>query len=178
MTKKSITTRRGDGGQTTLYSGEHVSKGELRMAVVGDIDELVSVLGVVRAMMEEGESKDWIRVLQETLFLAGAQVATSPERGLPQSIDQSHVTLLDQWVEKVEARLPAPPGFALPGADPVAAHMDWARTIARRCERGLVVLVEQQLIRSGDMIPWFNRLSDGLWLMAREQEKGATDWKS
>ena len=178
MTKQSITTKQGDKGQSSLYSGERVSKSDPRFAVVGDIDELVSVLGIVRSKVDDPDIQSQLYRLQELLFVAGSRVATSHEHELPVRITKEDVALLDLWATTLEKKLPEPPGFAVPGATTEAAYLDLARTVARRCERGITMLIERDQVKAACLSQWFNRLSDLLWLMARNEEKGATNWKS
>ena len=77
MTKRSITTRTGDQGTTELFSGETVSKDSPRTRAYGDIDELVSVLGLARATAQRQSTVSWVLAVQQALFTVAAELATS-----------------------------------------------------------------------------------------------------
>ena len=170
----SITTKVGDRGTTFLFSGEEVSKDSLRTMAYGDLDELVSVLGVARCYVATAEIRDDILVIQRDLFVAGAELATALD----------HVTLLKQRIgpeelkhfearrDALEGRIRMPDGFVIPGGSgaPGAAHLDHARTVARRLERRTVSLIRANLVENPHLIVWLNRLSDYLWLLARLEE--------
>jgi cob(I)alamin adenosyltransferase len=77
MSKSSITTKVGDRGTTFLFSGEEVFKDSPRTETYGDVDELVSVLGVARCQSVQTEVRDTLLEIQRDLFLAGAELATA-----------------------------------------------------------------------------------------------------
>jgi cob(I)alamin adenosyltransferase len=172
----SITTRIGDKGTTQLFSGETVSKNCSRTNAYGDLDELVSVLGVARAMTSKPDVAQTLITLQRKLFVVGAELATTPDALalLGQRVDEAMLAELDAARDALEERLPPPTGFILPGGTPAAAHIDLARSIARRCERKAVGLRDAGELDNSFLIVWLNRLSDYLWLLARWEEGGAT----
>ena len=174
--KNSITTRTGDQGTTQLFSGETVSKNDLRTDAYGDLDEVVSLLGVARSLTRDPARAERLLQLQRRLFVVGSELATSLEYSelLGKRVDDTMLAELDREREALEARLPVPQGFILPGGTPAAAHLDLARAVARRCERKTVGLLEAGLLENTTLIVWLNRLSDYLWLLARDEEGGAT----
>lgn len=171
---RSITTRKGDRGTTYLLSGEEVQKDSARTMAYGDLDELVSVLGIARCHVENEEIRREILELQRDLFSAGAELATSPEKvpHLKQRIEEADLAKFDAQREKWEQRVKMPDGFIIPGGvDSLgAAHLDHARTVARRVERRVVRLVRENLVENDVLLRWFNRFSDYLWLIARIEE--------
>lgn len=177
----SITTKAGDDGSTRLFSGEPVRKCSARPEAYGDLDELVSQLGVARSHCGPADLiAPVILSLQDDLFVAGAELATT-EAGLARlkrRVDERFVAELDARRDALEASLPPPRGFVLPGANPVAAHLDLARAIARRLERRVVALHDAGELRNPSLLVWINRLSDHLWLLARKAEQGRTNWKT
>jgi cob(I)alamin adenosyltransferase len=179
MKSRSITTKIGDQGTTRLFSGEEVSKDSPRTDAYGDMDELVSVLGIARSVSTRKDVRDRLKQIQRDLFIAGAELATSLEHAhrLDKRVDEAMVRDIDRKREVVEGKIRMPRGFILPGATIAAAHIDHARTIARRCERKVVGLLESGLIENRPMIIWFNRLSDYLWLLARLEEGERTQPK-
>lgn len=175
MTSSSITTRQGDDGETQLYSGEIVSKDDPRTQAYGDVDELGSVLGVGRSLAKRRAVASALREVQIWLFTLNAELATSREKldALHERVDREMVSALDERCAAIEAMITMPRGFVVPGATVAAAHIDHARTIARRCERRIVALQEGGQIENSSLLAWINRLSDYLWLLARVEEGDA-----
>ena len=168
----SITTKVGDRGTTFLFSGEEVPKDSPRTSAYGDLDELVSVLGLARATTKRADVRAAVLALQRELFVAGAELATSSRRVklLQQRVDAARLADLEARRDALEKRIRMPAGFILPGGTLAAAHLDHARTLARRLERRVVGLTRRKLVRNPDLIVWLNRLSDYLWLLARREE--------
>jgi cob(I)alamin adenosyltransferase len=170
--KASITTRVGDRGTTFLFSGEEVAKDGPRTEAYGDLDELVSVLGLARATSRKPFVRASALALQRRLFLAGTELATSARHvgRLRSRIDAAALAAFETERDALEARVPMPAGFILPGGTPAAAALDVARALSRRLERKVVGLARRQLVRSPHLLVWLNRLSDYLWLLARYEE--------
>lgn len=169
----SITTGIGDKGTTRLFSGDTVSKSSARPQAYGDLDEVVSHLGVARSLCTNADTSERLMHVQRELFVAGTELATPPAslaRMAPQRIDAARLAELDRRRTEVEAQITMPKGFIIPGGTPVAAHIDVARAVARRCERRVVALAEAGEIDNPALIVWMNRLSDYLWLLARREE--------
>lgn len=176
MQKISITTRTGDKGTTHLFSGEKVSKNGPQTNAYGDLDELVSILGIARSLSTDPRTRQSLIALQRQLFIVGSELATTKEflTLLGRRVDDAMLDNLDRERDALEASLKPTGGFILPGGTPAAAHIDLARAVARRCERKAVGLLEAGLIDNTVLIVWLNRLSDFLWLLARQEEGDAT----
>ncbi|MCC5847902.1 MAG: cob(I)yrinic acid a,c-diamide adenosyltransferase [Verrucomicrobia bacterium] len=168
----SITTRRGDLGRTQLYSGQDVSKSDLPPAAVGALDEAVSVLGIARSLTDDADLHSRILELQRACFRVGAELATHPDsiHRLKERVDAEFLATLDAERDRLEAEVPMPKGFVIPGGTPLAAHLDHARTIFRRCERVAVEMWEIEFLENDLVLKWLNRASDLLWLFARQVE--------
>jgi len=168
----SITTKTGDSGKTRLFSGEKVSKNAPQTQAYGDIDELVSILGIVRASSDNLHLCATIVEIQTQLFTLGAELATTPQHitKLTQRVDADMTAEMDTKCQTLESEIVMPKTFILPGGTLTAAYIDLARAIARRCERHIVALHDAQLINNPHMLVWMNRLSDYLWLLARYHE--------
>ncbi len=169
----SITTRRGDNGQTQLYSGETVSKSDLMPCAVGTLDEAVSVLGLARSLASgQPTLHDLLLDIQRACFVAGAEMATHPDKTarLRDRVDEAFLARWDARRDDLEARTELPRDFVIPGGHPLAAHLDHARTVFRRCEREAVALAESGFLRNPLVLRWLNRMSDLLWLLARNIE--------
>lgn len=169
----SIVTRQGDGGRTRLPGGLEVSKTDIRLEALGVLDELVSVLGMARATLDDARHRDAVLQLQRTLFVIGAECAAGRERaeGLPQRLGVEDYVRIDEWIRKLESGHAHPRDFIIPGESLSAALLDFARAVARRAERRIVALAEAGLLDNTQVLKWMNRLSDALWLLARVVER-------
>jgi cob(I)alamin adenosyltransferase len=168
----SISTKRGDTGQTSLIGGERVSKGDLRVEAYGAVDELISQLGFARAICEHQEVRELTKTLQRDLFnLAGA--IASPQSGKDSPVGDARVEALTNHVHRIEGMDGVLQDWALPGEHPAAAAFDVARTTCRRAERVVARLVDSGQEVDGSLIPYLNRLADLIWLLGRVLEKDA-----
>jgi cob(I)alamin adenosyltransferase len=164
----SITTKRGDGGQTGLAGGIRVSKADLRVESYGSIDELNTVLGFARSICQNKEIADWTEEIQRTLFRVGSALATPPEsKKQPPVISTEDIDMLGNLVHKIEATEGVLSDWSLPGAHTESAAYEIARAVCRRAERTAVRFVENGGIAQPTILPYLNRLSDVIWLFGR-----------
>lgn len=172
MTASRITTGQGDGGRTVLYSGEKVSKDDPRIEALGDVDELVCQLGLARSLSAHDDIRGVLPDIQRRVGIAGSEIATRPDlrARLPRRIDADEVDRLTRASAELESRLSPARGFVLPGGTTAAAQIDLARSVARRLERSAVRLHSAGLLDHPLLLVWLNRLSDYLWLIARQEE--------
>jgi cob(I)alamin adenosyltransferase len=175
----SITTGHGDAGETGLLYGGRVPKDDLRTEAAGTLDEAVSALGLARSLETEPARAERLLALQRELFIVGAELAT----GLGHRADlERHfnvvtadmVDALGREIVELEARVPLPGGFVIPGGTPTGAAIDIARTLVRRVERRAVTLQRAGQLENPEVIRYLNRCSDLLFMLAREAEQGAT----
>lgn len=170
----SISTLRGDTGETSLAGGVRVSKGSLRVETYGTIDELNASLGFARAMCEDGEVAAFTKSVQRELFQISASVATPMESPRPQiAIDPAIVDRLTREVHRLEAIEGILADWAVPGDHLAAAAFEVARTVCRRAERSLVRLRASGASVQPAILAYLNRLSDLLWLFSRKLEHDA-----
>ena len=175
----SISTGHGDGGETGLLYGGRVPKDDLRTEAYGSLDEAISALGLARALAGDGARADRILELQRELFIVGAELATGPgqranlERHF-NVVTAPMVDALQREIVDLEARVPLPGGFVIPGGTPVGAALDLARTLVRRAERRAVTLHRSGELENPEVLRYLNRCSDLLFMLAREAEQGAT----
>jgi cob(I)alamin adenosyltransferase len=171
----SISTKKGDGGRTRLLSGEEVLKSSSRTSTYGDLDEAVSMMGLARALTENERIGDHLLTIQRVCFLIGAELATSSPTaaGLKARLGENHLKSLEDLGHELEEEVELPPVFIIPGGTPASAALDVARTVVRRVERGVVSLVQEEgnAISNPGIMPYLNRLSDVLFLLARLEEK-------
>ncbi|HEY4302597.1 MAG TPA: cob(I)yrinic acid a,c-diamide adenosyltransferase [Candidatus Didemnitutus sp.] len=169
--RRSIATRTGDDGRTALLFGPRVPKDHPRIEAVGAIDELNAALGLAKAAIRSARLRRNIGRIQKELVVLMGEVACPPSgrrrylrSALPKFAD-TFVEPLDVEIAAIESRHPSFDGWATPGATPLAAALDHARTVARRAERRLVAIRARPAL-----LQYINRLSDLLWLQAREAE--------
>lgn len=168
----SITTRQGDKGTTRLFSGEEVDKCSARPDTYGDLDELVSLLGLARLHIQGDETARQVLEIQRDLFLIGAEIATTPDSldRLPKRLGPEHLDKLDGWRDAWEAQAEPFRGFIVPSGSVAAGFLDLARTVTRRLERKVVRLHRDGELDSDHLLIYLNRLSDYFWLIARTEE--------
>lgn len=174
----SIVTRHGDGGETGLLYGGRVFKDDLHTEAYGALDEAVSALGLARSLCPDGARAERILGIQRDLFTVGAELATAaPDRHKLEKhfavVSTAMVEALDAEVAELEARVPLPKGFVIPGGDPVGAALDLGRTIVRRAERRAVSLQRAGHLANAEVLRYLNRCSDLLFMLAREAEGSA-----
>jgi cob(I)alamin adenosyltransferase len=164
----SISTKRGDGGQTGLAGGIRVSKTHPRVECYGTIDELISQMGFARSICRDAEVKGLIEKIQRELYKVGSAIATPPEsKKTPPEITAAMADALEEEVHRIEAEPAVLSDWSLPGSLPDAAAIDVARTICRRAERLATGLMEAGALSNPQILAYLNRLSDLLWLLAR-----------
>lgn len=158
-----VYTRTGDRGKTSLYTGERVSKGSLRVETYGIVDEADSVLGEARAFAVHDNVKETIYKLQKELWLLMADVASV---GKEPNITADHVTNLEHIIDKYTESLTPLDHFLVPGDTQSSSFLDVARTVVRRAERNMWRLAETEDVHEVD-IRYLNRLSDLCFTLAR-----------
>jgi cob(I)alamin adenosyltransferase len=164
----SISTMRGDGGQTGLAGGIRVSKADLRVEAYGSVDELNTVLGFARSICSNEQIAAWTEQIQRTLFRLGSALATPPEsKKQPPLISAEDIAMLTGLVHQIEATEGVLSDWSLPGAHRESAAYEVARTVCRRAERAAVRFVENGGIVKPEVIAYLNRLSDVIWLFGR-----------
>jgi cob(I)alamin adenosyltransferase len=170
----SISTRRGDGGETSLAGGVRVSKASARVEAYGTIDELNATLGFARSICEDAAIAAFTKRVQQDLFTIGSSLATPTESPKPQiQIEAALVDRLTDEVHRIEAIDGVLADWSIPGEHRAAASFDVARTVCRRAERALVRLHEGGTTVQPALLAYVNRLSDLLWLFGRKLEHDA-----
>lgn len=175
--KAKIYTKTGDKGQTSLVGGARVSKSNPRLSAYGTLDELNSVIGIIRSqiglnpsLQEFGRQVDAsLQIIQNNLFNIGSHLACEDQKLMAElpNLSAGAITSLEAEMDRWETELSPLRNFILPGGSVLAAHAHLARTVARRAERETVALSDAHSIES-DHIIYLNRLSDWLFLLARQ----------
>lgn len=157
---------RGDNGETYLLTGEKVWKDDLRLEVLGGLDELSSVIGLAKSIIEEEEVRKILEEIQEHLFAMNYRIQLpSGDPAICEMVKKS-LEKIEAWVVEYESKLPAPRKFIFPDGHKYAAILHVVRAIARRIERRLVTLSRREQIQS-EVLAYLNRLSTLLFLLAR-----------
>lgn len=166
-------TRKGDDGSTALGSGRRIQKDALRVCCYGTVDEANSALGVALAHGLSPRLIEMVSVIQNELFHVGSDLCFTEEDKhtvqIPQ-IGKTQVKRLESWIDELNATVGPLANFILPGGSTGSAHLHLARTICRRAEREVTTLKRQEPI-GAFVLPYLNRLSDLLFVMARFENK-------
>ncbi len=167
-----IYTRTGDDGSTGLGDGTRVSKDHWRIESMGDVDELNSVIGLLRTETLPPAAQHLLTRIQHDLFDLGAELCIPGHRVIP----EERVGELEAEIDRINAPLPPLKDFILPGGSRAAALCHMARTVCRRAERRLVTLHQEQPLAPATL-HYLNRLSDLLFVLARDlnREAGVPD---
>jgi len=174
-----IYTRKGDDGTTGLWYGGRRPKSDRRIEAYGTLDEAGSALGVARSFCGEGDDElaADILALQSDLFVAGAELATSPEAAerLEDGVSKitgAMVAELEPAIDRYMDRVELPPKFVIPGGTQLSAQLDLARAILRRGERRVAALAEAEELASETILAFLNRAADLVWAMSRFADVG------
>jgi cob(I)alamin adenosyltransferase len=175
-----VYTRTGDKGKTRLAGGQQVWKDSLRVEAYGDVDELNSMIGVVRAFNAESVGshpsvdrlEEELRWVQNKLFDVGGLLATAPGqtfKNMP-TVTARDITRLEKLIDSCQKDLPPLKEFILPGGGKISSLLHQARTICRRAERLCVRLGRKESLDQA-LVRFLNRLSDTLFVLARWMAK-------
>lgn len=164
-----ISTGTGDEGMTGLVGGQRVAKTAQRVAAYGAVDEANDALGLAAALTKRDELRALLQRIQSDLFTCGADLA-APDGVETLRIGSEHVRALVAEEDRLEAALPPLRTFILPGGTPTAAALQVARSVVRRAEREAWRVAEGERVNR-DALVYLNRLSDLLFLLAREENQ-------
>lgn len=165
-----IYTRTGDDGTTGLIGGSRVKKHNIRLESYGTIDELNSYIGVIRSMQSDQHTDQVLEIIQNKLFVIGANLATDESISLIKKqlpCKKTDIELLEKEMDLMNTELPELRNFILPGGSQAASFCHVARTVCRRAERKIVELSEKAEV-DANLIKFVNRLSDYLFVLSRK----------
>ena len=166
---KRVYTRTGDDGTTGIHGGERVPKDDIRIEANGTLDELNAQIGIVRSMIvADDEWQNGLFKIQTELMTVMSLVATpSAKRDKnPNTLCQGLDSFCEEWMDRMTAAIGDNGCFILPGGTPLAAQLQYARTVARRAERRLWTLHREDPLPQ-EILRFINRLSDLFFVMAR-----------
>jgi len=176
-----IYTKQGDKGFTKLLYGGEVPKDSIAPEAYGSVDELVASLGLIRAEKKLPlATKELVLKIQRNLFIVGAELATSKENRNKLKPGETLVTLnmiyeLENDIDYLTEKNGIPSYFVVPGENKISSKFDWSRVVSRRAERKCVTWQQFFEIQESLVGIYLNRLSDLLWMLARDFEK---EWTS
>ena len=163
-----IYTKTGDKGQTSLIGGTRLPKHHIRIEAYGTVDELNSHIGLVRDVIEDKTTTNFLIHIQDRLFTMGSHLAADPAKNKMQlpEIREDDVISLEQAIDKINAVVPEMKSFVLPGGHTSVSHCHIARCVCRRAERAVLRLAEHEQV-DDIHIKYLNRLSDYLFMLSR-----------
>ena len=168
-----VYTKTGDDGTTGLGSGQRVPKDSPRIEAYGTVDELNSQIGTALAAGLNDAIAPELAKIQNELFHLGSDLCILEEDKvrLPvPGIGARHVEALEKLMDRLCDELPPLDNFILPGGSRGAAALHVARTVCRRAERLVIALSRQEKV-GAFTVPYLNRLSDALFVMARHENR-------
>ncbi len=161
-----IVTRGGDKGETSLADGSRLAKDDARVALIGELDELNSHIGVVIAHLDGGALAELLTGIQHDLFDLGGALSFP---GAP-VLTEHHLKRLDKAAAEMNEELSPLKEFILPGGAPVIAFCHVARAVCRRAERAMTAFC-RTAPEAAIGLQYLNRLSDVLFIAARAEAK-------
>ncbi|MEF3367130.1 cob(I)yrinic acid a,c-diamide adenosyltransferase [Methylocystis sp. 9N] len=166
MTAIKLYTKKGDRGETSLFSGRRAAKSDPRVAAVGDLDELSASLGLARVAFPC--ANDSLRRSQQALYRISALVSAEG-RKIDLAFEGAEVDALEAEIDRASAALPPLRDFIYPGEGEASGRLHMARAIARRAERSIAALEEPPAPENA--LAYLNRLSDLLFALARQADQ-------
>lgn len=165
-----IYTKTGDEGMTSLIGGKRVAKNSARLESYGTIDELNSVLGMIRSFPMAPEVEDELVEIQSRLFDVGGNLATDPENAplkMKLGVKEKDIERLEKAIDRMDGEVPPMTHFVLPGGNEVVSFCHIARTVCRRAERRILDLGGEAEV-DALVLKYVNRLSDYLFILSRK----------
>ena len=170
MTK--LFTGNGDNGTTGLLGGERVSKTDIRLEAIGTVDELSAFIGNARSLVQERDIRVLLEEIQRDLYQIMTEIAAlagTTERF--QTLAANRVSFLEEKLQMLGESTVMPQEFILPGETHAGAAFSICRTVTRRAERRLVVLVDHQILKNLQVLRYINRLSSLFFLLEVKYSK-------
>jgi len=177
----SITTRTGDQGLTGLLYGQRVPKDHPQIEAVGAFDQLNVETGAARMASPDGGVRLLLADVQRCLVALMGEVSAAEadaERHAKSGfarLKEEDLQVLDRAIADLESKGVRLDGWATPGSNSISLSFDRARIAARTAERRLAAVVSAGRTPRPLLLQWTNRLSDLLWLLAREADSRAKD---
>ncbi|MBI4896512.1 MAG: cob(I)yrinic acid a,c-diamide adenosyltransferase [Candidatus Aenigmarchaeota archaeon] len=157
----------GDQGTTRLCNGSEIGKDHARVEAYGAVDELNSYLGIVKTKAADKQISTLLHAVQHDLFVMGSDLATPLMFTKEiQRITKQDIKKLEQMIAQFESQLPPIAHFVVSGGMELAAHLHYARSLARNVERRVIVLHRVEEINK-EILFYLNRLSYLFFVLSR-----------
>ena len=174
-------TKRGDDGNTILPNGK-ISKDSNLINIVGDIDELNSLFGLIVNYIDDEYINNIIKGIQDRFFNIGAEIimqnskVNKEEDKKSFNFSEQNITDLETVIDEIGAKLPELNKFILPGGSESAAWLHYTRAVVRRVERNFVKFSKKQNLNP-NILKYINRLSSFFFVAARymNQKEGVKE---
>lgn len=175
--RPTLYTGVGDSGTTTLFHCEQgrISKSADIIEALGVLDELNAYIGIVKVYASSEQMgvivstkkkilySDILNDIQQTLFIIQAEVA-----GSPMTVKKNDLNDIEKIISYISDLLPPIKSFTVSGGSVLSAQLDYGRTLARRCERRIISVVDGGGNEIGEVtLAYLNRLSSILFAMSR-----------
>lgn len=179
----TITTKTGDNGKTSLWSGEKVPKNHPAIRCISKLDTFDSYMGVVVneyiGECYEYDVKSFLIEIQKRFINLKGEIATHPRSWSKfcenfDPINKDDIEKLDNHCDYIKNILEKR-GYTINGwirygsEGRTSSHLDYLRAICRECEISIYNLNDS--IRDESISPnikqYINRLGDYLFLLAR-----------
>jgi cob(I)alamin adenosyltransferase len=167
-------TGKGDDGTTGLLGEGRVAKSDLRLEVLGALDETTAALGLARAFCQSAEASGTLVQIQRDLYgIMGEVAATAKNAQRFRTLNSEQVKWLEGQIDRISAIIEMPREFITPGDSPAGAAVDLARTVCRRAERRLVELAHRGDVQNPELLRYLNRLSSFCFVLELLENKTA-----
>jgi len=160
-----VYTRTGDGGTTSLLGGPRVAKDDERLELLGCLDELGAVLGMLRSESLADDVCEQLQDIQRCLLRLGGSIADTTRTGVGDP--RLSPDRLERWIDTMDEELKPLRSFLLMGGTRAAAVAHVARCVCRRAERRAVAVSRTEATLGNAVLPYLNRLADALFTLAR-----------
>lgn len=174
--KVKIYTKTGDNGETSLFGGNRLRKDSPRVEAYGTVDELNASFGTAASFIKDKKIRSIIENIQNDLFEIGAELADPQKIGKNTNklfkLNKAKVLELEKIIDQLDSRLPTLKSFIIPGGTTSSSLIQVSRSITRRAERRIISLSRKEKINP-DLLVYMNRLSDLLFVIARQLNKKA-----
>ena len=161
-------TGKGDKGSSHIGKKKYPKDSPI-VEALGDLDELNSLLGVVKTQIHRVGLSKKLEKIQENLFIIQARVAwlMYPKFPSPQ-ITKDKIRAMEKEIDAIEKKIRPERGFIISGSDPVSSWLDMLRAVSRRVERRVVKLHKTRALPQ-EILSYLNRLSSYLYALARAE---------
>ena len=168
-----VRSGKGDKGYTELAFKDRIRKDSPDMRALGDLDELMSYLGLIKVKIPSKKYKTIIETIQRIVSTTASEIAIENEK--KRKLGDLLTKKESDWIQKIlfelESKVKIKSCFHMPGINAISAHIDIARAVARRAERSVVALFHKDKMKNNNILLFLNCVSDILFIMAREQSQ-------